>query len=98
MAYLTSTVTTVREDGTRHYHTAKPRSKASFPADAVSVEAVVHSDTLFALRLDHDYDYDSLTNRYSGTSRVTVYGSVAELEALHASIGRVLYEAFGAAE
>lgn len=87
---MTLTVTT-REDGSRHYITAKPKTHAALPAVEVVVGTQTTDSGKMALWLDQGYDYEGFGgHRYTGTKRVSLYGTREELAALHAQIGAAL--------
>jgi hypothetical protein len=85
---MTTTIT--RPDGSQHIHRAKPVCKITFPAAEVAVEVGTNAQGAMSLRFDHAYDIESFRNRYTGTHRFSVYGTRAELEAIHAAIGAAL--------
>lgn len=89
---MTLTVTT-REDGSRHYVSPKPHTREAFPAGELAA-TLLTSPTLadrVSLALDHPYDYEGTGgHRYTGTKRVSFYGTREELAALHAQIGAAL--------
>lgn len=85
-----STTITDLPNGGQHIHRKVPVCKTTFPAAEVSVEVGTNPRGVLSLRLDQPYDIESFRNRYTGTHRFSVYGTRAELEAIHAAIGAAL--------
>lgn len=86
-----NTTFTVRENGTRHYVTTKPKTQAAFPAAETVVGTHTAPSGKTALTFDYGYDYEGTHNhRYTGTKRVSLYGSREELLALHAALTAAL--------
>lgn len=91
MAYHIGTAVTTRENGTRHYVTAKPKTHASIPAVEAVVDSYIAPNGRTVLNIDQGYDYEGTGgNRYTGTKRVCLHGTPDELAALHAQIGAAL--------